>query len=90
MSSCWTYSFTTRALEEYQYFAKTNPAIVRRINQLIMDMMLEPKKGLGKPEQLKGNLTGCWSRRITGEHRLVYRIQETEVEILSCRFHYDK
>ena len=90
MSSCWTYSFTTRALEEYQYFAKTNPAIVRRINQLIMDMMLDPKKGLGKPEQLRGNLTGCWSRRITGEHRLVYRIQENEVEILSCRLHYYK
>lgn len=57
-------------------------------NALIVDILKTPYSGLGKPEQLRYELTGFWSRRISGEHRLVYRVVEDEVQIISCRFHY--
>jgi toxin YoeB len=64
--------------------------LLKRINFLIKDITRNPYEGIGKPEQLKANLSGYWSRRIDAEHRLVYEIHEEELTIISCRFHYRK
>ena len=77
---------------DYVHWQGTDPNIVEKINELIKDAKRTPFKGLGKPEPLRENLTGWWSRRITGEHRLVYRVQgagnEQRLEIASGRYHY--
>ena len=90
MSNSWTFRFSKNALKDYQEWATRDVRIVRKINQLIENMLLNPEKGLGKPEALKGNLAGCWSRRITDKDRLVYTVKENVICILSCRFHYKK
>ena len=76
--------------EDYLYWQKTDKKMLFRINELIKDTIRSPFKGIGKPEPLKGNLSGCWSRRINDEHRLVYAVREKRLHILQCRFHYDK
>jgi toxin YoeB len=76
--------------EDYPYWQKTDKKILIRINELIKDTVRSPFKGIGKPEPLKGNLSGCWSRRINDEHRLVYAVRGKRLFILQCRFHYDK
>jgi toxin YoeB len=76
--------------EDYLYWQKTDKKILIRINELIKDTIRSPFRGIGKPEPLKGNLSGCWSRRINDEHRLVYSVGEKRLFILQCRFHYDK
>ena len=68
--------------------AKTDTKILSRINDLIKDCLRSPFKGIGKPEPLKGNYSGCWSRRINDEHRLVYKIFQERLHILQCSFHY--
>jgi len=65
-------------------------SMVKRINELIKDIQRTPYEGKGKPKSLKYDLTGFWSRRIDREHRLVYRIDENELFVFSCKFHYDK
>lgn len=82
--------FQSHAWEDYLYWQETDKKILHRINLLIKDTLRDPYKGLGKPEGLKGNYAGCWSRRITEEHRLVYSVRENRVHILQCRFHYAK
>jgi toxin YoeB len=62
--------------------------VVRKINRLIHDISRTPSQGLGKPEGLKGSLAGFWSRRIDREHRLVYRVDDGEIVVISCRYHY--
>ena len=79
--------FTSESWEEYLYWQKTNKQILQRINQLIKDIQRDAFKGIGKPEPLKHQLHGCWSRRINQEHRLVYEVVEKEMRIISCRFH---
>lgn len=79
--------------EDYQHWFGSDVAMIAKINTLIEDVRRHPFQGLGKPEALKGKLSGWWSRRITGEHRLVYRVQgrpgeDQRVEIVQCRFHY--
>jgi toxin YoeB len=64
--------------------------LVKRINDLIADVMRNGYRGIGKPEPLRGELSGLWSRRIDQEHRLVYRIKDGDVEIVACRYHYGK
>ncbi len=86
--------FTASSWKQYQYWQKEDAKIVDRINTLIKEIQRNPFKGIGKPEPLRQNLKGFWSRRITREHRIVYRIVEDSkgvkrVEILSCLFHYD-
>lgn len=80
------------AWEDYLHWQQTDWNTARRINALIEDARRNPCKGLGKPEPLRGDLAGWWSRRITGEHRLVYRATETgtdrRLEIAACRYHY--
>jgi len=76
------------AWEDYLYWQKTDKSVLRRINELIKECMRTPFTGIGKPEPLKGNFAGCWSRRIIGEHRLVYQVSDDTIYILQCRYHY--
>lgn len=85
-----TISFTPAAWDEYLYWQKTDKTVFKRLNRLIQSIQRTPREGEGKPEQLRGDLSGHWSRRITKEHRLVYVIREESVEIRSCRYHYKK
>jgi toxin YoeB len=82
-------SFEAAAREDYQYWQKEDRMILKKINQLIRDIQRNPFDGIGKPESLKNNLSGFWSRRITDEHRIVYCIYDDDVIIAQCRGHYD-
>lgn len=77
------------AWDDYIYWQTQNKKTLKRINQLIKDISRNPFEGIGKPEPLRGTLTGFWSRRIDKEHRLVYAIEENSVLLISCRGHYD-
>ncbi|OMP79844.1 MULTISPECIES: Txe/YoeB family addiction module toxin [unclassified Chitinophaga] len=81
-------SWDQNGWEDYLYWQKTDKKILKKINELIKDTMRQPFEGLGKPEALKENLTGCWSRRIDQEHRLVYKVLDDAILILQCRYHY--
>jgi len=76
------------AWEDYQYWIDTDKKILRKINSLIKECQRTPFAGIGKPEALKQNLSGFWSRRITGEHRLVYKVENDVLFIAQCRYHY--
>lgn len=80
--------FMDRAWEDYLYWQKTDKIILRKINTLIKEISRTPFIGTGKPEALKENLSGYWSRRINQEHRLVYTVENRSVIILQCRYHY--
>lgn len=80
--------FSDKAWEEYMYWQNTDKQILKKINQLIKDIKREPFEGIGKPEPLKYELSGFWSRRISYEHRLVYEVSDNYIAIVSCRFHY--
>lgn len=84
--------FSDQAWEDYQYWGSTNDKVRDRINELIKQCKRTPFKGTGKPEPLKGDLTGWWSRRISQEDRMVYRVSGTgenqRLEIAQLRFHY--
>jgi toxin YoeB len=85
--------FDEYAWHDYLHWLDADPRIHRRINELIQDIRRQPFIGLGKPEPLKGTLSGWWSRRITNEHRLVYRVQgragdDQQVVVAQCRLHY--
>lgn len=85
--------YTQRALAERNYWKKFgNKTIQKKIVKLLDAIVADPYRGIGKPEKLKGNLSGYWSRRITQEHRLVYGVDEEQqqITVLSMRFHYDK
>lgn len=83
--------WTKNAAKELQYWKINNLNNFERIKELIEAIRINPFGGLGKPEPLRYQLKGCWSRRISGEHRLVYRVKNKyEVEILQCRFHYQR
>ena len=82
-------TFTENAWEDYLYWQKIDKKIVKKINGLIKEIQRTPFQGSGRPEQLKYDLAGFWSRRIDHEHRLVYQIEANELKIYSCRFHYD-
>ena len=76
------------AWQDYQYWVRGESRIRDKINSLIDDIQRRPFTGLGKPEPLKRNLRGFWSRRINREHRLVYRVEAGVLQIAQCRFHY--
>ncbi|GFH40378.1 Txe/YoeB family addiction module toxin [Pseudolactococcus insecticola] len=80
--------WSDEAWEDYLYWQREDKKTLKRINLLIKDIDRTPYTGLGKPEPLKYNLTNYWSRKITSEHRLVYRISDDGMEILQCRYHY--
>ena len=81
-------SFTENAWQDYLYWQKMDRKIVKRINELVKDIKRSPFEGLGKPEPLKYELTGKWSRRITDEHRLVYQVEGKNLIVYTCRYHY--
>lgn len=83
------YLFVEESWEDYLFWQKTDKKNLKRINELLKDISRNPFTGLGKPEPLKHKYTGCWSRRITSEHRLIYQVTDNEIRILKCRFHYD-
>jgi toxin YoeB len=80
--------FEASAWADYLYWQKTDKAILRRINELVAEILRHPFEGTGKPEALRFDLSGYWSRRITHEHRLVYKATAQEVIIVQCRLHY--
>jgi len=80
--------FTPEGWEDYLWFQQNDKAGLKRINLLIKSIQREPFDGIGKPEPLKHNLSGFWSRRITGEHRLVYAVEDDEIRVVMCRYHY--
>jgi toxin YoeB len=81
-------AFTPQAWEEYLYWQRTDPQIVSRIHDLLRDIRRNPYHGIGKPEPLKHALQGYWSRRITSEHRIIYRKMSDHVLITQLRYHY--
>lgn len=80
--------FHASAFEDYIFFQKNDQKTVERINKLLKDIIRETFSGIGKPEALKHNLSGFWSRRISNEHRLVYTIKDNSIYVLQCRYHY--
>jgi toxin YoeB len=80
--------FHNDAWEDYQFFQQYDIETLEKINRLIKDITRSPFSGIGKPEPLKHSLSGCWSRRINLQHRLVYRIKDKAIYILQCRYHY--
>lgn len=82
--------FTTNAWEDYVDWVNTDKKVVKRINELIRVIQRTPFEGIGKPEPLRYDLAGFWSRRITLEHRLVYQIDQDTLVIVACKYHYDR
>lgn len=82
--------FVDESWEDYLHWQKYDMKKLKKINELIKDICRTPYQGIGKPEQLKYTYSGYWSRRIDGEHRLIYHISDNELIILKCRFHYDE
>jgi toxin YoeB len=82
--------FTDEAWDDYQYWINTDKKQLKRINLLIKDIDRNPYEGIGKPEPLKANLQGYWSRRIDTEHRIIYAVEEKQIVYISFRFHYEK
>ena len=82
--------FSEQAWEDYQHWISTDKKILKRINLLIRDTARDPFGGVGKPEPLRHLLKGYWSRRITEEHRMVYRVREDTLMLAQLRYHYDE
>jgi toxin YoeB len=82
------YVFDEAAWDDYLWWQDTDRKVLRRINRLIREAARDPETGIGKPERLRHDMSGYWSRRITDEHRLVYRVVEGEIRIAACRYHY--
>ncbi len=82
--------FSPQAWEDYLHWQQKDQRILKRINTLIKESLCTPHEGIGKPEPLRHTLAGFWSRRITDEHRMVYRITDQNLEIAQLRFHYAK
>ena len=83
-------TWTDTGLSDLAWWAQHNPRILRRIIKLCIETCKNPKSGIGKPEPLRFDLQGYWSRRITQEHRLVYTFDDNEVTVIQCRYHYEK
>lgn len=81
-------TFTERGWTHYLYWQVTDKAVLRKLNGLIQECLRHPFEGTGKPEPLRGDLARFWSRRIDREHRLVYRVTPTAIEVVQCRYHY--
>ncbi len=82
-------TFAPKAFDAYREWATTDKQIFRKINELIQSIDRTPIEGIGKPEPLKHQLAGCWSRQINEEHRLVYQVvSDNQIIILQCKYHY--
>ena len=85
---CPMISFEQQGWEDYLFWQQTDKTKIKRINQLIRDIQRDPFDGIGKPEALRHELTGLWSRRIDDEHRLIYSVNDKKIIIAQCRYHY--
>jgi toxin YoeB len=83
-------TFSENAWEDYISWLNEDKKMLKKINELIKDIQRQPFEGIGKPEPLRFDLKGFWSRRIDREHRLVYQVIDKELLIYSCRYHYEK
>ena len=81
-------TFTPTALDDLRYWLKTDKRQADRVLALLEEIRRTPFEGTGKPEPLRFQLAGCWSRRIDREHRLVYQVEEAEIVVIACRYHY--
>jgi len=81
-------AWSEHAWDDYLYWQKTDKKLLKRINTLIRDTMRDPFDGLGDPEPLKHDLSGYWSRRINRKHRLVYKVENSTLIVVQCRYHY--
>lgn len=81
-------AFMSKGWEDYLHWQATDKQVIKKLNSLIKDCQRSPFEGIGQPEALKHEFSGWWSRRITDEHRLVYRLVEDRLEIAQCRHHY--
>ena len=81
-------TFTDDSWKEYLQWNEEDKKVLKKINALIKDIKRDPFSGIGKPESLKYELQGCWSRRITNEHRLVYAVSSYSIVVISCMYHY--
>ena len=81
-------TFTPTALDDLRYWLKTDKRQAERVLALLEEIRRTPFDGTGKPEPLRFQLAGCWSRRIDREHRLIYQVEETEIVVIACRYHY--
>jgi toxin YoeB len=81
-------SFHQEAFEQYNDWSKNDKKLFEQIHRLIVETAKNPFDGIGKPEPLKNDLKGYWSKRINDEHRLVYKVNETQIIILACKYHY--
>jgi toxin YoeB len=82
-------TFSKNAWEDYTSWLKEDKNMLKKINELIKNIQRTPYEGKGKPEPLKYDLAGFWSRRIDREHRLIYQVKENEILIYGCKYHYD-
>jgi len=82
--------FSKNAWEDYTSWLQIDKKMLKKINNLIKDIQNNSHSGIGKPEPLKYDLAGYWSRRIDREHRLVYQVIDNDIRIISCKYHYDK
>ncbi|MBT3186366.1 MAG: Txe/YoeB family addiction module toxin [Candidatus Thioglobus sp.] len=82
-------TWSGKAWNDYLYWQTQDKKTLKRINKLITDTMRHPFKGIGKPEPLRNNLSGFWSRRIDDSNRLVYKVNNNQLVIISCHYHYD-
>lgn len=81
-------TLTPIALDDLRYWLKTDKRQAERVLALLEEIRRTPFEGIGKPEPLRFQLAGCWSRRIDREHRLVYQVEEAEIVVIACRYHY--
>lgn len=82
-------TFTAAAWQDYVYWETQDRKTLRRVNALLDDAMRHPFSGIGKPEALRENLRGFWSRRIDDTHRLVYAVKDQDLVVIACRYHYE-
>ncbi len=83
-------TFEEKAFGQFLEWSDDNKKVFKKVSDLINDIQRHPFEGLGKPEPLKGNYKGYWSRRITEEHRLIYKVTDSLIIIASCKYHYEK
>ena len=81
--------WSDRAWEDYLYWQTGDKKTLKKINDLLKDIERNPYSGIGKPEPLRGTLSGCWSRRIDDANRIVYRVEDEHLVLLQCKGHYD-
>ena len=80
--------FSEEAWEEYLNWQKINPKTLKKINERVKATLRDPYSGIGKPEPLKFDMSGCFSRRIDAEHRLVYKVENDKLIVIQCKYHY--